>query len=163
MTSMTRLQATQLLEQFNSFHQALMEFVVSCSDRDWQRQTRLEGWPVSATAHHIGTAHYSRMDWVQMIANEQSPPKITFAEIDKRNAEHARESARLTQAEVAVFLQDEANKVVNSMIVLSDEQLVQKIYLEIIGGEISATQLFASIVIDSAVTHLESMRTVARA
>ena len=152
--------AHQLLEHFQALHHELTKFVASCSNDVWQCQTLNEGWPVSSTAYHIGTAHYARTAWVNMIANGQSPPTITFEEIDRINNEDAHKSAKQTQAEIITFLQNEADAVTNTLAALSDAQLARKMHLDIIGGEISASHLFTAMVVDAAYPHLESMQTV---
>lgn len=161
MTSHNSNQTSQLLHQFKRLHQELIDFVSTCSDTNWQKHTEAERWPIASTAHHVGVAHYGRIAWVERIAKGLPLPKLTGSQVDEENAQNALLHANDSQKEIITFLQNESKRVIATLKSLSDEQLAQTAYLEIIRGEVSGAQLVANVVIGASIAHLASMKSTA--
>ncbi len=161
MTSHNVRQTNQLLHQFKSLHQELIDFVSTCSDKNWQKHTGAERWSIASTAHHVGIAHYGRIAWVEKIAAGLPLPKMTGSQVDEENAQNALLHANDSQEAVLAYLQNESRRVIATLKSLSDEQLAQTAYLEIIRGEVSGAQLVANVVIGASIAHLASMKSTA--
>lgn len=80
--------------------------------------------------------------------------------VDEANAQHAREHANCTQGEVLEILQTNTATVLNYLPGCSDEALARSAYFRLANGEISAENLFIAVCIDSAQSHLASMKAV---
>jgi hypothetical protein len=84
----------------------MLAFVAACSDDDWHaRPLRGHGdaRPVSVIADHVADAYDYMGAWVREIAAD-GEPEVTVAQIDRLNAEHARQAELVTQAEAAGHL-----------------------------------------------------------
>ena len=154
-TSSERVQ--KLLTRFEDFNGELRSFVETCSDEDWQKVTSAEQWPVGVVARHIGGGHYSVIGWVKLIMANQPLPPITMKMIHKMNAQHAKEHANCTQAEVLQLLQTEGEKITNVISGLNDDALDKKTYFDAFKVEMSVEQVIKNVIIRVSKGHFESM------
>ena len=154
-TSSERVQ--KLLTRFEDFNGELMSFVETCSDEDWQKITSAEQWSVGIVARHIAAAHYSVIGWVKLIMADQPLPPITMKAIHQMNAEHAKEHADCTQAEVLQLLQKQGKKITNVISGLNDDTLDKKTYFDVFKVEMSIEQVIKNVIIRTPKGHFKSM------
>jgi uncharacterized damage-inducible protein DinB len=84
----------------------LIAFVTTCSDEDWHaRPLRGSGdaRPVGVIADHVAHAYEYMGAWIREITAD-GEPEVTVAQIDRLNADHARQAELLSQDEVAEHL-----------------------------------------------------------
>ncbi len=147
-----------LVQQFNKLNEDLLHFVETCDAANWNKVTLIEGWPVGVTARHIGVAHYPVIEWVQMIVQGTPLPPVTMDTIDQLNAQHAEAHRDCTQKEVAALLQRNHAKVIVYLQTIDDADLARQGYLKLFDADVSAAQLFTTILLKSVATHLDSLK-----
>lgn len=147
-----------LATRFELFNRSLIAFVEQCSAADWQKVTKAEGWPVGVTGHHIGATHYPLIAWVQMIIEGKPVPAVTMAMVDQANAQHIKEHAHCTPAEVTQLLRSDGDKALAYLLTLGDEDLNRRGYVPVFDTPMSAGQFFMIAFIDYANAHLDSMK-----
>jgi hypothetical protein len=84
----------------------LIAFVTTCSDEDWHaRPLRGSGdaRPVGVIADHVAHAYEYMGAWIREITAD-GEPEVTVAQIDRLNADHARQAELLSPDEVAEHL-----------------------------------------------------------
>lgn len=147
-----------LSDRFANFNQQLIAFVEECTTDGWHKISQAEGWPVGVTAHHIGATHYPVIGWVQMIVEGKALPPVTMAMIDQGNSQHAQAQDHCTHAAVLEILRRDGDKAIAYLRTINDADLERLGYVPVLETNLSAGQVFAAILIDSAKGHLESMR-----
>ncbi|HLZ72704.1 MAG TPA: DinB family protein [Dehalococcoidia bacterium] len=117
-------QAEKLAGQFEQANNALIAAIEGIPDAKWQALTKEEGWTVAATAHHIAGGHQAIANLVQAHAGGQGQT-VSFAALNAGNAQHAKEFAGASKAEVLELLRSGAASAAGIVRGLSDEQLAR--------------------------------------
>lgn len=148
----------ELGERFTAFSNDFIAFVENCTNEDWQKVCSGEGWTVAVVAHHVAAGHFGAIDFVRMIVAGEAIPEITMEAIDQMNAQHAKEHANCTQAEVLALLRENGSAFAGYLEGLREADLVRTGYLAAMGGDVSAQQLIEMVIFHSAGEHLDSMK-----
>jgi hypothetical protein len=150
--------ANKLAEKFTTFNNEMLAFVDNCSDEDWRKVCSGEGWTVGVVAHHVAAGHFGAIDFVRMLVAGEAMPEVTMEAIDQMNAQHAKEHANCTRAEVLGLLRENGSAFAGYLEELSEADLVRTGYLAAIGGDVSAQQLIEMLILQSGGEHLDSMK-----
>jgi hypothetical protein len=150
--------ANTLAEKFTTFNNEMLAFVDNCSDEDWRKVCSGEGWTVGVVAHHVAAGHFGAIDFVRMLVAGEAMPEVTMEAIDQMNAQHAKEHANCTRAEVLGLLRENGSAFAGYLEELSEADLVRTGYLAAIGGDVSAQQLIEMLILQSGGEHLDSMK-----
>ena len=148
----------ELFERVTAFNNEFIAFVDNCSDEEWRKVCSGEGWTVGVVAHHVAAGHFGAIDFVRMIVAGEAIPEITMEAIDQMNAQHAKEHANCTQAEVLALLRENGSAFAGYLEGLREADLVRTGYLAAMGGDVSAQQLIEMVIFHSAGEHLDSMK-----
>lgn len=148
----------ELARRFHTLHEDVLAFVRTCRPENWGRITAEEGWPVGVTARHIAVAHYPVIEWVQMIVQGDPLPPVTQDTLEQLDAQHAAVHGDCIQQEVAGLLRINHAKVAGYLQTIGDQDLAQRAEFSLFGREISARELFTTILIDKAGAHLVSIQ-----
>src|SRR2546428_747191 len=91
--------AEALAKQFEAKVQEATKVMEKLSDAEWKKVTSAERWPVCVVAHHIAIAHEGIGNLVKSVASGQHKPSMAMDDIDKMNAQHAKDFATAGKAE----------------------------------------------------------------
>jgi DinB family protein len=91
--------AEALARRFEAKAAEVTALIEQLSDRDWQKVTAAEKWPVGVVAHHIAVAHEVIASIAKSIADGTPQPPVSTVALDAINAKHAADHAHVTKAE----------------------------------------------------------------
>lgn len=151
--------ANALIEQMQAVNTEVIRLAQSCSTEQWQLPVVEEdGRPVGVVFHHIALAYPFSLDWAGMIANGDTPPAMTRAELDAFNEHHAQEQANISQTDTLAFLRQVTEETALELEQFSDEQLAQTAAIELVGGrEFSAQWVMEAFAIGHAQRHMKAI------
>jgi hypothetical protein len=149
-------QAEDLAKQLEETNAAVIAAIESCDAASWGNTTEEEGWTAAALAHHIGEDHGLIFGLVQGVATEQPGPDITPQQLDGMNAEHAKNFAGCSKAEVIELANSGCAAATQGLRALSDEQLAKT--ADFFGNTMTAAQIAQNILIGHAQGHLASFK-----
>lgn len=150
-----------LSRRLDAFNEEMIAFVETCSEEGWKKRCPQEDWGVGVTARHVAAGHYDAVEFAKQIVAGEPLPDLTMAQIVEMGNQHARDHAETTREEVLGMLKKNGSAVVEYAAGLSDEELDRKGRLSIMGGEVTAEQIFEFIILQSGGEHLANMRTTA--
>ena len=153
--------AKELAERLTAFNGEIIAFVENCSDEDWTKVCSGEQWSVGVVARHLAAGHYGVLNLVKLVVSGEPLPDITMEAIDQMNAEHAEEHADCTRAEVLSLLRENGSSIAEYVAGLGDEDLDRAGHLVLLGGDVSAWQVFERVILQSGGEHLASMKAAA--
>jgi hypothetical protein len=153
---MTNQQAHALTQQFEAVNNEVITLVEQCSDANWGKPCSEEQWSVGVTARHLAAGYQAIAGLVAAVATGQTLPPITMDMINQGNAQHAKEHAACTKAEVLDLLRKNSAAAVSIVGGLSDEQLAHT--GQLLGGPVSAQQVAENILIGHTAHHLASLK-----
>jgi hypothetical protein len=148
-------QAEELASQFEETNAAVVAAIEACDEVAWQNLSE-EGWTAAALAHHIAEDHGLIFGLVQGVAMGQPGPGIDMAELDRTNAEHAKNFASCSKAEVVELATTGADAAATGLRALTDEQLNNS--TDFFGTETTAAQIAQNILIGHAQGHLANFK-----
>lgn len=152
--------AEQLAQAFEAANETVIAALEGCSEEQLRNICEGETWPAVVTAHHIALAYQPIAGLALVIANGQPVPNLSFEELDRRNAEHARECADVSREETVALLRQEARAAAGSVRGLSDEQLDRTAVLAFIGGATwSTVDMIQNALIGHTKDHGQSIQT----
>lgn len=154
----TSPRADELTARFNAVNDELVSIVAGCSDEQWRQITESEGWPVAVVAHHVAIVQRAFAGMVEKLAaGETYTPNVDMNEIDRLNAEHAREYANVGKPETLDPLRASRAAIAHLISGLSDTQLDH--HAGVFGGNpLTVAQVLDYVVIGHAAAHLDSIR-----
>lgn len=117
--------AEQLASKFEALNNDLITFVEGCSDDQWAKTTKEEGWSVGATAHHVAVGYAPITGLIQGLAAGTQLPQITMEQIDQGNAQHAEQFAKVTNKETVELLRSGGEAAAKMVRSLNGEQLAK--------------------------------------
>ena len=98
-TTITR--AEQYAAQFAAANEEVIALVTGCTAEQWRRRCVDEERSVAAVAHHIADVNAAFTKMVARLASGATyTPNISMDEIDRSNAQHARDYAEVEKPEV---------------------------------------------------------------
>jgi hypothetical protein len=91
------------LERANT---ALLDLLTSLPSEAWEKVAPTEGWPVRATARHIGDGYRIHRRWLELLLRGVAVPG-TPTELDEENARTAMESAGMPPERIIAEIDSE--------------------------------------------------------
>lgn len=155
---------TQRAEELTSeFQQASADFrqtVESLSDDTWKAITAEEGWPVGVAAHHAAASVQSLAGLIRAAASGQQLPSVTMDQLDAGNAQHAKDFANVSRAEVLQVIDKNTPEAAAMLRSLTDEQLNREVASPFGNGTVTPAQIAENILIGHIKGHLASIKAV---
>jgi hypothetical protein len=130
-------QVKDLVESFTILNDEIKSFVRQCSEEDWKKVCRGEGWSVGVVARHIAGTHYSIIGLVKAVVAGGPLPEMSMDAIDQINARHAQKHADCTREEVLDMLSNNGTSIADFISGLSDEDLSRSAHFPLSGGDVS--------------------------
>ena len=156
MTTTTKID--QLVARFIAVNDEAIALVDACSEAQWRAPAAAEGWPAAVVAHHIAVVHDEFMPLVRAFAGgETFSPGSAMDEVDRINADHAREFADVGKPETIDALRVNGAALTHLLRTIPDEAL-DRIAGTYGGREMTVAQVVDWIVIGHAESHLASLR-----
>jgi len=151
--------AEQFAVRFAMVNDDVIAAVLGCSDEQWRQSCASEGWSVGVAAHHVAEVHRDFSGLLKALAaGETRSPGSSMAEVNRSNAQHARDFATVTRPETIEALRANGAAVAHLLSSLGDEQLEHT--AGVFGGrELSVARVVEWIVIGHAEVHLASIHT----
>jgi uncharacterized damage-inducible protein DinB len=148
-----------LAEQFEQTNTELIRTVERLTPAQWQKTCAAEGWTVAATVRHVGGGYGAISGMVQALANGKALPPFSMDDLDKANAQAAKQNANCTKDECLSELRQGGVAAASMLKGLSDEHLART--GTITGGrQMTAEQVAQFILIGHPQEHLQSIRAV---
>jgi uncharacterized damage-inducible protein DinB len=153
----TITQAEHLVERFEAINAELIAAITGCTDEEWRRTSVGEGWPVGTVAHHIAVVQGAFAGIIaRLAAGETYSPQISWDEINRGNAQHARNFADVGKPETLAPLTESRDTIGRLLRQLSDAQL-DRTAGQFGERELSVAGVVESVVIAHAAEHMASI------
>lgn len=144
--------------QFTALNNEIIAFVERCPDSLWHTPCANDGRTVAVVAHHIASSHEPVMQLVQMVADAQPLPTLSYEMFDATNAQHAQQSANCTQLEVVELLREKGEFVTTAMGQLHAKQLARTAHISFADATMRAQDVIEQILIGHARMHFANMQ-----
>jgi len=148
--------ARMLSERFERASHELIQTAERCSEGQWRVATAAEGWPVGVVARHVAEGYKAIARLILLAATGQPLPPLSMEALDQRNADHARQHADCTKAEILELLRQNAAEVAATVRGLSGDQLDHTAPWRT--GPLKVQEMIDRILIGHVQTHLGSIR-----
>jgi quercetin dioxygenase-like cupin family protein len=149
----TSEQARALAWRYERLTTALITTVAACTPAQWRAVCADTGWTVGVQAHHIAQNGEMIAGLIERVADGRPLPAITPAMIDAANAQHAAESANVTQEETIALLRENGTAFARAYRTLTDAQLARTAKLGPERPPMSTTQLIEYLAIGELERH----------
>ncbi len=149
--------AEGLAKQFEAKAAEFTTTVESLTDAEWKKASA-EQWPVGVAAHHVAGAHEPIAGIVKAVATGGPLPGLSMADIDRGNAQHAKEHANCTKAETLALHKKGAAAAAAVVRGLSDAELDRSSVILKDMPAMSAQQAVENILINHVKSHLDNIR-----
>lgn len=151
-------QIDEFIAQFQANNAEYVAVVSGCSDDDWARAGADDERTVGVIAFHMATVQGGLSGLIgAVVAGKPTNAPGSIEEIDKMNADHARNHATVDQEEVVNALSASGQAFVTQLRRLSDEDLDRSVGV-LVGNELTIGQVIQFAVIGHQREHLESIR-----
>lgn len=150
--------ATDLAKRFKTFNDELIGFVEKCSDENWRKMCPGEQWSVGVVARHIAASHYGALGLAKMVVAGEKLPELTEGVIDQLNAKHAEKHRQCTRDEVLKTLRENGTSAADYVAGLGDTDLDRSCHIAAAGGDMTAEQLIANIILRSGGEHFANAK-----
>ncbi|TAK64056.1 MAG: DinB family protein [Dehalococcoidia bacterium] len=156
MTTTTKIE--QLVARFAAVNDEAIALVEARTDAQWRATAAAEGWSAAVVAHHIAVVHDEFMPLVRAFAGgETFSPGSSMSDVDRINAEHARDFADVSQPETIEALRTNGAALAELLLAITDDGLGRT--AGAYGGrEMTVAQVVEWIIIGHAQEHLASLR-----
>ncbi|MFZ4655583.1 MAG: DinB family protein [Caldilineaceae bacterium] len=144
--------------QFTALNNEIIAFVEHCPASLWRTPCANDGRTVAVVAHHIASSHEPVMQLVQMVADAQPLPALSYELFDAMNAHHAQQAATCTQQEVIALLQEKGQSVATALRQLHPEQLARTAHIAFANATMRAQDVIEQILIGHAQMHFMNMQ-----
>jgi len=114
-----------LAKEFEAKAQEAGTYIEKLGDADLKKVTEAEKWTVAGTAHHLFGAYERVPDIAKGLAAGQSPANFSTKVLDQMNAQHAKDFAACSKADVMALHRAGSAKAASLLRGLSDEQLAK--------------------------------------
>ena len=154
----TTTRGTQYAAQFAAVNDEVIALVTGCTDEQWRLRCADEERSVAVVAHHIADVNAAFTRMVARLASGATySPNTSMEEIDRNNAQHARDHAEVGKPEVLAGLRTSGSTIAQQLHELSDEQLDH--IAGVFGGqELTMAKVIEYVVIGHTAAHLDSIR-----
>lgn len=115
--------AEELARRFEQRLEELIRAVEGCPEERWRASCADTGWSANVQARHVAEGAASVAGILRRVAAGEQVPPLDMAQIDRGNAEHARQHAGCDKAEVLALLRKNGGEAAATIRGLSDEQL----------------------------------------
>ena len=114
-----------LAKEFETKAKEAGTYIEKLGDSDLKRVTEAEKWTVAATAHHLFGAYDRVPELAKGLAAGQSPANFSTKVLDQMNAQHAKDFAECSKADLMALHRAGSAKAASVLRGLSDEQLAK--------------------------------------
>src|SRR5215475_12869867 len=114
-----------LARQFEAKAREAGGYIDKLGEADLKKVTEAEKWTVAATAHHLFGAYERVPDIAKGLAVGQSPANFSTKVLDQMNAQHAKDFAACSKADLMALHRAGSAKAASVLRGLSDEQLAK--------------------------------------
>jgi hypothetical protein len=112
-----------LAKQFEAKAHEAGAYIEKLGEADLEKVTAAENWTVAATAHHLFGAYARVPDIAKGLAAGQSPANFSTTVLDQMNAQHAKDFAACSKADLMALHHAGSTKAASVLRGLSDEEL----------------------------------------
>ena len=102
---------------------ALEIFANTLTESEWQSRVPGDGRKIGVVVHHVASAYPVEIKLAQIIAGGHALEDVTWAVVDRMNAEHARENDGVTKEETLELLRRNGAAAADAIRALTDEDL----------------------------------------
>ncbi len=113
-----------LADRLEQGARALANFASKLTDAEWQTRVPKDGRKVGVIVHHVATVYPLEIQLAHVIA-EGNPVGVTWDDVHKMNAGHAKENDTVTKEETLDLLRRNSAAAAAAVRDLSDEELDQ--------------------------------------
>ncbi len=104
---------------------ALAAFARTLSDADWRVAVPRDGRTIGVVVHHVANMYPIEIELAQTLASGKPIAGVTWAAVDKINADHSKQYAAVTKTEALDLLQRNSRSAAAAVRALSDAALDQ--------------------------------------
>lgn len=116
----SNLLADRILQGANS----LAEFAEGLNDSDWQKPVISDGRSIGVVIHHVASTYPLEIELAKILASGQPITNATKDVVDKMNADHAKEYARVGKRETLELLRNNSKFAADSVRGFTNSDLV---------------------------------------
>ena len=144
--------------QFTALNNEIIAFVEHCPASLWRTPCANDGRTVAVVAHHIASSHEPVMQLVQLVADGQPLPPLSYELFDAMNAQQAQQAADCTPQAVSALLQEKGQSVATALRQLHPEQLARTAHITFANATMRAHDVIEQILIGHARHHFANMQ-----
>ncbi len=148
----------RMQDQFTALNNEIIAFVERCPATLWRTRCANDGRTVAVVAHHIAASHEPVMQLVQLVADGQPLPTLSYELFDAMNAQHAQGAANCTQPDVIALLRDKGQSVATALRQLHPDQLARTAHISFANATMRAQDVIDQILIGHARHHFANMQ-----
>lgn len=115
--------AEALAERLENGADALVRFAEGLTSEEWSRPLPHDGRKIGVIVHHVANMYPLEIQLAQMIAAGTPVTGVTYADVDKINAEHAVSSSDVTKEAALEAVRKTSAAAAAAIRALSDEEL----------------------------------------
>jgi hypothetical protein len=112
-----------LAARLESGASALAAFASTLSDADWQTPLPGDGRSVGVVVHHVASVYPIELHLAGLLAKGESITGVTWDDVHKMNADHAKENGRLTKESALALLAKNSAAAAAEIRALGDAEL----------------------------------------
>ena len=113
---------------------ALAAFASTLTDAEWQTRLPHDGRKVGVVVHHVATMYPLEIQLAQQLAGGEPIAGVTWDDVHRLNAQHAKESDGVTKAEALALLERNSAFAARAIRSLSHEQLDRAAPISLVAG-----------------------------
>ena len=156
--SATTTRVADYAARFEAANGEVIALIRGCTDEQFQQPCVNEERPVGVVAHHVALVNGAFARIVEKLAaGEIYSPTMSWAEIDRGNAQHARDHAAVGKQETLDALRANGDAVAQGLRSLRDDQL-ERVAGTFGDRELTVAQVVEYVVIGHTAEHLASIR-----
>jgi hypothetical protein len=117
--------ANALADRLEQGARALATFASALTDAEWQTRVPRDGRKIGVIVHHVATMYPLEIQLAQALAAGKPVVGVTMDDVNRMNAEHAKEHDAVTKAAALDLLRQNSTAAAAAIRALSDGQLDQ--------------------------------------
>ena len=134
--------ANELAKRIEQGAEALVAFVESLSDAEWQTVVTNEQRSVGVLVHHVATVYALEIDLAQQLASGQPITGVTWEAVNQMNAQHAQENGMTGKQETLQLLRANSKLAADRVRAFTDEKLAQAATISLYANAPLTAQFF---------------------
>lgn len=134
--------AQALAERIEQGAQALAAFAETLSAEEWNRPVPKDGRKIGVTVHHVASVYPLEVQLAQQIASGKPVAGVTWDDVAKMNAQHAREHDAVSKEEALASLRRNSAAAAEAVRAMTDEQLDRAAPVSLNGDAPLTSQFF---------------------